>query len=177
MKYSVKEKQQRLAEIYSSDASKAWITDMAVIQGQDLHDPFHNTVIINEEIKIPFRAGVHHAVGGLNDLPNPGDLLCASLAVCFESTLRMIANRLNIKLLKTLVKVTAEVDVRGTLVLDKSIPVGFQKMTIALNIATDRPDFEPTLIKATEYSCIVYQTIRKGIPIEVINQPVLEPVS
>ncbi|WP_394369736.1 hypothetical protein [Flavihumibacter profundi] len=45
------------------------------------------------------------------------------MASCFETALRMIANRLQIALYKTKVRATANVDVRGTLKVDKNVPV------------------------------------------------------
>lgn len=44
-------------------------------------------------VRVP--VGVHRAVGGLHDAPTPGDLLCAALAACQDSTFRMIANIMN----------------------------------------------------------------------------------
>lgn len=72
--------------------------------------------------------GIHRAVGGYHDAPNPGDILCAALASCLDSTIRIIADRLGITLTSLEVDVTAEVDVRGTLVVNRDIPVGFQAM-------------------------------------------------
>ena len=166
----VKENQQPLMESYIKDPKLAWVTDVAVVKGENLHDPFHTKVQINEELEIPFRIGVHRAVGGLHDFSNPGDLLCASLAACFESTLRMISNRLGISLKNTEVKVTAEVDVRGTLMVDQSVPVGFQKMTVKVNLQMDEAVNKESihkLIKGTENCCIIYQTLKQGIPIVI----------
>lgn len=156
-----------LYDKYQIDAESAMITDSAEIFGIDLQDPFRTTVSINNEMKVPFRIGVHKAVGGDHDFPNPGDLLCASLASCFESTLRMISNKLGIQLFETKIRATAKVDVRGTLMIDKSVPVGFQSMHIdALIIAKNANEkLLNTLIKGAKHSCIVYQTIKKGTPI------------
>lgn len=79
----------------------------------------------------------------------------------------MISNKLGIELFETNISATALVDVRGTLMIDKSVPVGFQSMHIdALIIAKNTNDkLLNTLIKGAKHSCIVYQTIKKGIPI------------
>ena len=55
-------------------------------------------------VRVP--VGVHRAVGGLHDAPTPGDLLCAALAACQDSTFRMIANLMNIELEDLTVDVT-----------------------------------------------------------------------
>ena len=156
-----------LNEKYRKDTTSAWITDSAEVIGINLHDPFRTTVSINDKMKVPFKIGVHKAVGGDHDFPNPGDLLCASLASCFESTIRLISNKLGIELIETKIRANAHVDVRGTLMIDKSVSVGFQSMHIdALIIAKNSNEkLLNTLIKGAKHSCIVYQTIKKGIPI------------
>jgi uncharacterized OsmC-like protein len=166
----IKERQQPLIADYIKNPGAAWITDMAVIEGKDLHDPLHTTVTINEELKVNFPVGVHRAVGGYHDFPNSGDLLCAALASCFDTVLRMIANRLQITLIKTTVIATANVDVRGTLMVDKNVAVGFQSMGLEVEITVFNSvpiELAEKLIKATERSCIVLQTLLRGIPVNV----------
>ena len=168
--FEVLQRQAPLMQSYVQDPGKAWITDSALIEGKNLSDPWHTSVAINQELKIDFPIGVHRALGGDHDAANPGDILCAALASCFESTLRLIANRLNVQLEKTRVYVSAEVDVRGTLMMDRAVPVGFQKMTANLEITAaqdTKPNLIKTLIRATENSCIIFQTLKKGIPISV----------
>ncbi|MCK9403897.1 MAG: OsmC family protein [Chitinophagaceae bacterium] len=166
----VKERQQSLIENYIIDPTAAWITDVAVIEGKNLNDPFHTSVSINEELKVDFPIGVHRAVGGHHDFPNSGDLLCAALASCFETALRLIANRLQIVLHKTKVRATANVDVRGTLRVDINVPVCFQTMGLEVEITLNnsvKEEMANKLIKATEQSCIVLQTLIKGTPVLV----------
>jgi len=167
-----------LNEKYRKDAASAWITDSAEVIGINLHDPFRTTVSINDKMKVPFKIGVHKAVGGDHDFPNPGDLLCASLASCFESTIRLISNKFKIELVETKINVNAQIDVRGTLMIDKSVPVEFQSMHIDALIIAKKTNEKllQTLIKGTEQSCIVYQTLKRGISItlttelKIINQ-------
>ncbi len=166
----IKERQQPLIANYIENPEAAWITDMAIIEGKDLSDPLHTSVAINEELKVDFPIGVHRAVGGHHDFPNSGDLLCAALASCFDTALRMIANRLHITLIKTRVIATANVDVRGTLMVDKEVPVGFQSMGLEIEITVFNSvptELAEKLIKATERSCIVLQTLQRGTPVNV----------
>lgn len=166
----IKERQQKLISNYLENPVAAWVTDVAIIEGKDLNDPLHTSVSINEELKVDFPIGVHRAVGGYHDFPNPGDLLCAALASCFESTLRMIANRLQITLIKTKVKSTANVDVRGTLMINKEVPVEFQNMGLEIEVTvlnTVQKELADKLIKAAERSCIVLQTLLRGTPVKV----------
>ena len=47
---------------------------------------------------------------------------------CFDSTLRMIDEHLGLRLESLEVKVDAECDVRGCLLVERTVPVGFQRM-------------------------------------------------
>ena len=70
------------------------------------------------------------------------------------------------------VKVTAEVDVRGTLMIDRKVPVGFQKMNLIIEIKVDdatKAELIKKLLKATEHCCVVFQTLKQGIPIHIIT--------
>jgi uncharacterized OsmC-like protein len=166
-KSEVYKRQMELHKVYVTNPNQALIVDASVVIGQNLSDPFRTEVLINSELKVPLKVGVHRAVGGDHDYPNPGDILCAALAACFESTLRMIAGRLEIELFETKIEVTANIDVRGTLIIDKSVPVGFQSMHIAMEIGARNISDQMihTLVNATKRSCVVYQTLKKGLPI------------
>lgn len=163
----VYQRQMALFPKYLNDPELAMITDSSMVKGMNLQDPFRSTVFINDHMKIPFKVGVHKAVGGDHDFPNPGDILCAALAACLESTIRMIANILGIVLVETKITASAKVDVRGTLMIDKSVPVGFQSMHLDVVLTTQFPNDKMlnTLLSASKASCIVYQTIKQGTPI------------
>ena len=163
-------RQKPLMESYVKNPEKAWIIDYAKVEGENFDDPLHTSLTMNDETENKINIGLHRAIGGLHDLANPGDVLCGALASCFESTLRMIANRLFIKLTRTQIIAKAHLDVRGTLQMDKNIPVGFQKMFLEITLETEKntkPYLVSALIKATEYSCVVYQTLKKSLPIEI----------
>ncbi|MDZ7773483.1 MAG: OsmC family protein [Balneolaceae bacterium] len=158
----------KLKEIYDDDPEKALIIDSAVVEGENLDDPFHSKVLMNDELKLPLKTGLHRAVGGDHDYSTPGDILCAALAVCLESTIRMIADRLEIQLDHTKVSVGAHLDVRGTLRFNDSVPVGFQKINVEVELGSDNVGEKVinTLFSAAVKSCVVYQTLKPGIPIE-----------
>ena len=157
----------KLKEIYDDDPDKALIVDSAVVEGENLDDPFHSKVRMNDELKLPLKTGLHRAVGGDHDYSTPGDILCAALAVCLESTLRMISDRLEIQLEHTKVSVEANLDVRGTLQFDKSVPVGFQNINMEVELGAKNAGDKvlKTLFGAAVKSCVVYQTLKPGIPI------------
>ncbi len=132
-------------------------------------DPFHGVVVPANSGDTPLQFGIHRAVGGFHDYPNPGDLLSAALAACFDSTLRMIADHLGIRLDSLEVKVDAECDVRGCLFMERAVPVGFQRIRCSVKLQTKEPVDEETikrLIAAAEHSCVVMQTLRNGVVVE-----------
>ena len=112
---------------------------------------------------------IHHAVGGYHDGPNPGDLLCAALAACLDSTIRIIANLLGVILTSLEVDVSADVDARGTLTVDRAVPVGFQMMRCHVTLQAaegTNPKLMEKLLAAAEYSCVTLQTLRSGVSVE-----------
>lgn len=167
---SVKKRQRPLKDHYKETPGDAKITDRAITTGYDPGDPWHGGIKPGSvDHGVEWKFGVHRAVGGYHDAPNPGDILCAALAACLESTIRLIANRMGITLEKLEVEATANVDVRGTLVVDRDVPVGFQSMQCKVDIrATDVTSKEELqkLLAYAEYSCVNLQTLRKGVKIE-----------
>src|SRR5689334_9970228 len=129
----VRERQHPLRQRYLDAPEDARITDHARSERGVTTDPFHGYVVPgSKDYGITWPFGIHYAVGGYHDGPNPGDLLCTALAACLDSTIRIVAGRLGVELLALEVDVTANVDVRGTLVIDRAVPVGFQGMRCAI---------------------------------------------
>ena len=169
MKGIAKQRQDPLRERYRTAPDEARIIDSAktIMSGSD--GPFHGEVVAGEGQGGSWRVGIHRAVGGYHDLPNPGDILCAALASCFHSTLRIIADRLEIPIVSLEVDTHAEVDVRGTLLVDRNVPVGFQKITCRVRLdpgANVPPEKVKMLQAAVEHSCVVLQTLRNGVPVQ-----------
>ena len=113
--------------------------------------------------------GIHPAVGGYGDAPNPGDILCGALAACFDSTIRIIANRYGVKIRSLEVSVWAEVDVRGTLRVEKNVPTGFQ--SIKCNVDFQSSSKVPAkilkkIVKEAERSCVTMQTLLGNVSLE-----------
>jgi uncharacterized OsmC-like protein len=165
----VKQRQDPLCARYRGTASDALITDGARTINNCTGDPFHGAVVIGAENGVPWRFGIHPAVGGYHDLPNPGDLLCAALSSCLDATLRMIADRLGIGLESLDVTTAADCDVRGALLVDRRVPVGFQRVECRVRLRAPDGDAArlPMLVAAAEHSCVVLQTLRGGIAVRV----------
>ena len=168
-KVSVLEIQTPLRAQYKSSPGAALITDHARTTGTDPRDPFHATVEPMTGCGVTVPVGVHRAVGGPHDAPTPGDILCAALASCQDSSVRMVANLLGVELEFLEVEVTADVDVRGTMAMDRQVPVGFQAMRCDVRLRAKEgtgPEVLEKLRVAAERCCVVQQTLRDPPPVQ-----------
>ena len=166
---SVLEVQTPLRAQYKASPRAAMVEDHARTAGADPADPFHSTVEPMPGCGVTFPVGVHRAIGGLHDAPTPGDILCAALAACQDSAVRMVANLLGIELEFLAVEVTADCDVRGAMAIDKTVPVGFQAMRCNVRLRA-KEGTDPGLLEklrvASERCCVVQQTLKNPPPIE-----------
>ena len=167
----MKRRQRPLMKLYGQEPAAARIDDGACTVPGALHrnDPVHGELRIGTSEPIDVPLSVHSAVGGDHDGPNPGDFLAAALVGCFDSTLRIVANRLGIVLEDLEVSARAEVDVRGTLCVAAEVPVGFQRMALtvrAVPAAETPPETMAMLLSATEHCCVVLQTLRSGVRVD-----------
>ena len=163
MKISVSAAQSPLRSQYKEAPAMAMVTDHALARGADPSDPFHSLVEPMDGCGVSVPVGVHRAVGGLHDAPTPGDMLCAALAACQDSAVRMVANMLGIELTALEVRVTATADVRGAMAMTKDVPVGFQAMTCDVELRVKEgtaPELLEKLRVAAERCCVVQQTLR-----------------
>jgi uncharacterized OsmC-like protein len=113
-------------------------------------------------------AGLHPATGGDGQSACSGDMLLEALAACAGVTLRAVATALGIEVRAGTVVAEGDLDFRGTLGVERDVPVGFRAIRLAFQLESDaKPDELATLLKLTERYCVVYQTLRSGPPIEV----------
>ncbi|HET8758193.1 MAG TPA: OsmC family protein [Solirubrobacteraceae bacterium] len=162
-------RQAPLRETYAEDPRTALIVDRGRTVDRLPGDAVHTTAVPGEEYaaeQVQIAVGTHRGVGGLHDAPNPGELLCAALAACQDSTVRMVANLLAVELTALAVDVEGDVDLRGTLAVDLAVPVGFQafRCRTRVGVAPDTPARTvELLLMAAERSCVVLDTLRRGI--------------
>jgi uncharacterized OsmC-like protein len=161
----MKERHGPLCEQYIEDPEAAIIGDGARTSSKhvDAKTPIYTEAIFGKNIEIGMPVGIHTAVGGECDYPNPGDILCGAIAACLDSTIRVVANRVGVRLKELSVEVNGMVDVRGTLRVGRNVPVGFQKFDIDVSIKA--AGLVPKMIlnkivKGAESSCVVLQTLR-----------------
>jgi uncharacterized OsmC-like protein len=114
-------------------------------------------------------AGLHPATGGDGSLACSGDMLLQALVACAGVTLRSVATSLELNVGGT-VRAEGDLDFRGTLGVDREAPVGFRAIRLVLELSTDAGDEQvATLVRLTERYCVVYQTLRGGVAMEVVT--------
>ena len=112
-------------------------------------------------------AGLHPATGGDGTLACSGDMLLQALVACAGVTLRSVAVNRGLSV-EGRVRAEGELDVRGTLGVDRRAPVGFTSIRLLFDLDTPASDDEVTdLIATTERYCVVLQTLAGNPAIEV----------
>ncbi|HVT08702.1 MAG TPA: OsmC family protein [Polyangia bacterium] len=105
-------------------------------------------------------AGLHPATGGAGTELCSGDMLLEALVACAGVTLKAVATAMEIPLRAATVRAEGDVDFRGTLGVDKTVPVGFKAIRLTFELDSDAPqDKLDTLLKLTERYCVVFQTL------------------
>jgi len=116
--------------------------------------------------KGPVVAGLHPATGGDGLSLCSGDLLLEALVACAGVTLSAVATALAIPLADAELSAEGDLDFRGTLGVSKEVPVGFKAIRLNLSVKTEATSEQlESLLKLTERYCVVYQTLRQGVPI------------
>jgi len=104
-------------------------------------------------------AGLHPASGGDGLTICSGDMLLEALAACAGVTLRAVATSLELEV-EGSVDVEGDLDFRGTLGVDKDVPVGFRSIRVRFDLDTAASEEElDTLLRLTIRYCVVWQTL------------------
>jgi uncharacterized OsmC-like protein len=113
-------------------------------------------------------AEAHPGVGGAGTAACSGDLLLGALAACAQLTCQMVASAMGIDTERIAVHVEGDLDLRGTLGIDRSVSPGFEEIRLSFDVdAPGASDDElASLIEKTERYCTVLQTLRQPPPVE-----------
>ena len=112
-------------------------------------------------------AGLHPASGGDGALACSGDMLLQALVACAGVTLRSVAVNRDLEVTGRVVA-EGDLDFRGTLGVDREVPVGFTAIRLRFELDSDATDDElDALLETTERYCVVYQTLAGGVPLEL----------
>lgn len=112
-------------------------------------------------------AGLHPASGGDGSLVCSGDMLLEALAACAGVTLRAVATSLEISVSGS-VHAEGDLDFRGTMAVDRDVPVGFTAIRLGFELESDADEEQlATLVRLTERYCVVLQTLTHSPQISV----------
>ena len=152
----LKSKQRPLKQQYRDEPTSAKITLTA--KGSTEDTPIACSVDIGRAV---YAAQAHGGVGGAGTGACSGDLLLGALAACAQITCQMVASAMDLVVKDIGVEVEGDLDLRGTLGIDREVPVGFEE--IRLRFIIDAPELDDEqlngLIEKSERYCVVMQTL------------------
>jgi uncharacterized OsmC-like protein len=115
------------------------------------------------------KAGLHPATGGTGLLACSGDMLLQALVACAGVTMSAVATAIGIEINDGEIKAEGDLDFRGTLGVSKEIPVGFRAIRLYFHLTSNATDDQiKSLMNLTERYCVVYQTLTKGVPVDIL---------
>ena len=108
-------------------------------------------------------AGIHPKAGGSGLELCSGDMLLEALIACAGVSLRAAAAVLEIPIKSVVISAEGDVDLRGTLGVTESVPVGFKEIRLGFEVDTDAPkERVDQLVALTEQYCVVFQTMQNS---------------
>ena len=111
-------------------------------------------------------AGLHPAAGGDGARACSADMLLEALVACAGVTLRAVATAMGITLRGGRILAEGSWDARGTLGIDRAVPVGLGAITLRFDLDTDATaEQQARLIATTERYCVILQTLKAPPPI------------
>jgi uncharacterized OsmC-like protein len=163
----LREVQRPLKERYRENPEASRITLRA--QASETDAPIACSVDVGRAVQ---EAQAHIGVGGEGTAACSGDLLLGALAACAQLTCQMVATSMGIETERIEVEVEGDLDLRGTLGIDKSVPAGFEAIRLRFDIYAPGASEEEiaSLREKTERYCTVLQTLRR--PPDVESGPV-----
>ena len=112
-------------------------------------------------------AGLHPATGGDGTDACSGDMLLEALVACVGVTLRSVATAMRLEVRSASLRAEGVFDARGTLGVDRSVPVGVTDIVVTADLDTDADDDRlARLAASTERYCVVGQSL--GTPPRVV---------
>lgn len=116
----------------------------------------------------PRVAGLHPATGGTTQAACSADMLLEALAACAGVTLLAVAAASGVELRSGTVIAEGHWDARGTLAVDKAVPVGMRDITVTFDLETsvDRTILE-RLVKTSERYCVILATLQVPAKVSV----------
>jgi uncharacterized OsmC-like protein len=123
-------------------------------------------------------AGLHPAAGGSGEQACSADMLLEALVACAGVTLSAVATAMGIELRGARVIAEGTWDARGTLGVDKSVPVGLSEIALRFELESDAdPAKLERLVASAERFCVIFQTLRTPPALSVSHRLVSKPTA
>ena len=159
---TLRELQAPLKERYRSDPDAARVTLRA--EGR-LGESVSCSVATGRAL---VEAGLHPATGGTGALACSGDMLLEALVACAGVTMNAVATAIGVEIRSGSLRAEGDIDFRGTLGVARDAPVGFAGIRLFVDLDTPADDEQvATLLRLTERYCVVLQTLRQGVGVEL----------
>jgi uncharacterized OsmC-like protein len=113
-------------------------------------------------------AGLHPAAGGKEGTISPVTLLLASLVACFGVTLQAVSTHMGLLIRNGILHAEGDLDLRGTLGVVETVPVGLQKIRMDVTLDTEASEEQlKTLFAAVEKYAVVFRTLMPSLEVVV----------
>lgn len=167
----VRQRQAPLIRTYRQQPDEAMVLKRVRTVPAPQRDALHASVTVDGPYPADaWHLGIDRKVGGHQDLPNPAEMLLASLAACQESTLRMVADNLEVEIDSLEVVAHGQVDARGCLAMDDTVAVGFETIQVEVHLKV-APDTDPQRVELlkglAERLCVTADSLRRGVGLQV----------
>jgi uncharacterized OsmC-like protein len=157
----LRETQQPLKERYREDPTAGLVTLKA--EAGTGEDVVSCSVDLGRAIQ---QAEAHPGVGGAGTGARSGDLLLGALAACAQLTCQMVATSMGLDA-RVEVSVEGDIDLRGTLGIDREVPAGFSEIRTRFHVDAPQASVAEleSLVSKTERYCTVLQSLRAPSPV------------
>ena len=116
------------------------------------------------------KAGLHPNAGGDGTQACSAELLLQALVTCAGTTLAAVSISMGLQISQALVYAKGLLDFRGTMGVDRSVPVGFTSVEMLFRIDTQADETSVRkLIELTERYCVIYQTLIASTPVTSVR--------
>ncbi len=108
----------------------------------------------------PARAGLHLATGGDGSDACSAEMLLEAVLACVGVTMRSVATAMGVELTNVQLTARSTFDARGTLGLDRQVPVGVGPVSVVISASTEAAEETiERLLATTERYCVVGQSL------------------
>ena len=163
MAIDLRARQQPLKAAYKADPASARLVHSVHSESMP-NDPLRSRISNGHTT---WEMAAHQMAGGPEGEACSGDILLAALAGCQEITVKMVAASMGVILDDLRVTVTGEMDFRGTMATDRSVPVGYTHVRCEIAIqAQGDPERLQRMVEKAEQFCVVRQTLQGGASLQ-----------